>query len=256
MTNVTKLKKIGIMRMTLIKGNDTSRKNGCRPCAGGRYDIYSILIEYLVNKNGAYMVPKTQEQYRQIKDEMREKIYSGALRVFSHRGYAATRISDIAKACGISHGLLYHYFSSKDEIFTDLVFNAATSSANALLHTEKIEAPAIQKIEWITTELLRYIGSDSDSAYYFFLMIQVSVTESLPEPVIEAMKKASTPNEVMGRMIAEGQQQGDIVEGDIEALTNAYWAAINGLAIFSIAYAGNMVIPDPAIILRILKKEK
>ena len=205
---------------------------------------------------GELMVPKTQEQYRQMKDEMREKIYSGALRVFSRRGYAATRISDIAKACGISHGLLYHYFSSKDEIFTDLVLNAVTSSANALLYTEKIEAPAIQKIEWITTEILKNIGTDSDSAYYFFLMIQISVTESLPQAAIEAMKKASTPNEVMGRMIAEGQQQGDIVEGDIAALTNAYWAAINGLAVFQIAYAGNLVIPDPVVIMRILKKEK
>ena len=133
------------------------------------------------------MVPKTQEQYRQIKDEMREKIYSGALRVFSHRGYAATRISDIAKACGISHGLLYHYFASKDEIFTDLVKNAATSSANALIQTEKIEAPAIAKIEWITTEILKYINTDSDSASYFFLMLQVSVTESLPDSVVDIM---------------------------------------------------------------------
>jgi AcrR family transcriptional regulator len=194
-----------------------------------------------------------------MKDEMREKIYSGALRVFSHRGYAATRISDIAKACGISHGLLYHYFSSKEEIFSDLVINAMSSSSNALLQTEKIDAPAIQKIEWITKELLKYIGTDSDSAYYFFLMVQASVTESLPESVIEALKNASNstsgPNNVMARMIAEGQQQGDIIEGDVNELTNAYWAAINGLAIFRIAYADTLAIPDPAIILRLLKKE-
>ncbi|MBI9049607.1 MAG: TetR/AcrR family transcriptional regulator [Anaerolineaceae bacterium] len=202
------------------------------------------------------MAPKTQEQYRHMKDEMREKIFSGALRVFSHRGYAATRISDIAKACGISHGLLYHYFASKDEIFTELVKNATTSSANALLHTASIEAPAIQKIEWITAEILKYIGSDSDSAYYFFLMVQISVSESLPESVMEIMKTASEPNNIMTRIIAEGQQQGDIVEGNVEELSNAYWAAINGLAIFRIAYGDTLAFPDPAVLLRILKKEK
>jgi AcrR family transcriptional regulator len=201
------------------------------------------------------MTPKSQDQFRQMKDEMREKIYSGALRVFSHRGYAATRISDIAKACGISHGLLYHYFSSKDEIFADLVKNAMDSSVNALLYTETIDVPAIQKIEWITTEILKYLGTDSDSAYYFFLMIQVSVTESLPESVLRYMHSEVTPNDVMRRIIADGQQQGDIVDGDIDQLNNAYWAAINGLAIFRIAYADAMVTPDPAIILRMLKKE-
>lgn len=202
------------------------------------------------------MTPKSQEQFRQIKDEMREKIFSGALRVFSHRGYAATRISDIAKACGISHGLLYHYFASKDDIFTELVSNAITSSANALLYAESMDLPAIEKIEWIITEILNYISADSDSAYYFFLMVQISVTESLPASVMELVQTASVPQNVMNRMIADGQQQGDIDEGDVEQMTNAIWASINGLAIFRIAYGDYLQLPDASILLRLLKSEK
>lgn len=47
---------------------------------------------------------------------MRELILKEILKLFSDRGIAKTTIDDIANECGISHGLIYHYFESKNEI--------------------------------------------------------------------------------------------------------------------------------------------
>jgi AcrR family transcriptional regulator len=196
------------------------------------------------------MTPRTAEQNLQIKDETREKILSGALQVFSRRGYAATRIGDIAKACGVSHGLLYYYFKSKDEIFTELAENAINSSAQALQMTEALDLPIMEKIKWITEEILKYISSDTDSAYYFLLMAQISVTDSLPEGVTNLLKGPSVPFVVLTRMLTEGQQQGTIAAGDVTKLVVAYWAAIQGLAIYQIAYGDQFPIPDAEILMR------
>lgn len=56
---------------------------------------------------------------RIIKDpEVRKKeILTGALKVFSKKGYDKTTITDIAKELGISQGLCYRYYSSKEEIY-------------------------------------------------------------------------------------------------------------------------------------------
>lgn len=56
---------------------------------------------------------------RIVKDpEVRKKeILTGALKVFSKKGYDKTTITDIAKELGISQGLCYRYYSSKEEIY-------------------------------------------------------------------------------------------------------------------------------------------
>ncbi len=46
----------------------------------------------------------------------RKKILNTAIKIFSEKGFLATRISDISKEAGIAHGLLYYYFKDKEHI--------------------------------------------------------------------------------------------------------------------------------------------
>jgi len=56
--------------------------------------------------------------------DRRKQIADGAIRVFIKNGYEKTRMSDIAKACGMSKGLLYHYVSSKTDVLYLIVDDA------------------------------------------------------------------------------------------------------------------------------------
>jgi TetR/AcrR family transcriptional regulator, cholesterol catabolism regulator len=49
-------------------------------------------------------------------DQRRSELIDAALRLFAEQGFRATTIADIATATGTAHGLVYHYFSSKDEL--------------------------------------------------------------------------------------------------------------------------------------------
>ena len=49
-------------------------------------------------------------------DQRRSELIEAALRLFAERGFRATTIADIASATGTAHGLVYHYFGSKDEL--------------------------------------------------------------------------------------------------------------------------------------------
>lgn len=50
-------------------------------------------------------------------EERRQEILDGAIRVFARKGYDKTSISDIAQELGISQGLCYRYFASKEAIY-------------------------------------------------------------------------------------------------------------------------------------------
>ena len=49
-------------------------------------------------------------------EEKRRLILDAAVRVFARKGFHTSRVGDIAEEAGVAHGLLYHYFSSKDEV--------------------------------------------------------------------------------------------------------------------------------------------
>jgi TetR/AcrR family transcriptional regulator, cholesterol catabolism regulator len=53
-------------------------------------------------------------------EERRREILIGAARAFAHGGYDATNMDQIAKECGLVKGHIYHYFLSKEEIFTQI----------------------------------------------------------------------------------------------------------------------------------------
>src|SRR5579862_9070619 len=52
--------------------------------------------------------------------ERRREILMGAARAFAHGGYDATNMEQIAHECGLAKGHIYHYFRSKEEIFTEI----------------------------------------------------------------------------------------------------------------------------------------
>ena len=52
--------------------------------------------------------------------DKRRVILDAAVRVFARQGFHTCRVADIADAAGVAYGLVYHYFSSKDEILDTL----------------------------------------------------------------------------------------------------------------------------------------
>lgn len=70
-------------------------------------------------------MPRTQQQYESIRREKRVVIKQAALELFSSEGFHATSISRIAERAGISKGLLYNYYESKEELLKDIISEAA-----------------------------------------------------------------------------------------------------------------------------------
>jgi len=60
-------------------------------------------------------------------EEKRRLILDAAVRVFARKGFHQSRVGDIAREAGVAHGLLYHYFDSKDQLLGVVVREIARS---------------------------------------------------------------------------------------------------------------------------------
>ncbi|NOR74739.1 MAG: TetR family transcriptional regulator [Draconibacterium sp.] len=67
------------------------------------------------------MSPRTSKQFDKIRQEKKELIMEVSLELFAENGFHATSISQIAKKAGISKGLAYNYFESKQDILDELI---------------------------------------------------------------------------------------------------------------------------------------
>ena len=58
----------------------------------------------------------SEEKRKIIQESRRKQILDAAILLFDQQGFSATKISDISEQAGISKGLVYRYFNSKEEI--------------------------------------------------------------------------------------------------------------------------------------------
>jgi len=82
------------------------------------------------------MSPRTIEQNEEIRKESKQRIMDAAFELIARNGYEATSIAAIARTAGVSKGLLYNYFTSKEELVKALVLGAteeADKIANKLM---------------------------------------------------------------------------------------------------------------------------
>lgn len=71
------------------------------------------------------MSPRTEEQFKKIREDKRKQILDAALTLFAEKGYHASSVAAIAKKAGISKGLIYNYFDSKVNLLNAIVEESA-----------------------------------------------------------------------------------------------------------------------------------
>ena len=166
------------------------------------------------------------------KEKRRDEILRAGLDLFIKKGYTATKIQDIAAQVGMSVGLLFHYFSSKEELYCSLIEHGTAGPMS--LMTAEVPEP-IKFFEFAAEQVLVYIRQDSFTAKMFLLMNQAFLHEDIPQKAKELLRSFDiyTPTSAL---IVRGQQNGTIRPGDPLALAVTFWAAISGVAELCASY--------------------
>jgi AcrR family transcriptional regulator len=199
-------------------------------------------------------LPRVKQQFDAMRSATKEKIIAAGLKLFAYKGLAATSIQDIAKLAGISVGLMYHYYKSKEDLFTELVetvINSAALSTEAIFTSDR--SPA-EKIKTFSKEVIDSIVEGDELSQYYLLIIHYMLVVNLPEKSSEVQEKGMAPLEKVKRTILEGQALGEVKTGDPDEMAVTYFAAIQGLAIAKLTMGDRFVVPSPDLLSGLLLK--
>lgn len=203
---------------------------------------------------------RTEKQNEQIKELRKEKIRMEALRQFSQKGLSATRIQDIAEGSGMSQGLLYHYYPSKEAIYIDLIHDALDKTNEAAISVRDSDQSAEEKILFSLRELFKTIEQSDRFRQTCRLIAQATNASELSEEVQEQiLKKRELPYQIMSEIFRHGQAEGTIIDAMPDDLAKLFWTSINGLSIYYAAQKKIDSLPDYRLLagmfLKKLKKD-
>lgn len=195
------------------------------------------------------MAPLNEEQLHQIRDERKEQIMRAAIKVFSRRGIFGTKMSMIASEAGVSHGLLYHYFKSKDELFITLVQWSMEEARLALSEIYNVPGTPLEKITLLTSMILQ-----EDDNTHFMLIQQARTSDGVPEEakrIIESYSIHGFVDQLMP-LFEAGQDAGEIASGDLRELAACYLSVLSGLMTLKSQEDLSFTLPKAELLLRML----
>lgn len=191
------------------------------------------------------LTPPLAPARRRRKDARPAELVAAAIDLFVERGYAATRLDDVAARAGVSKGTLYLYFGSKEELFKAVIREGIVP---ALEHGESV----VSNFEGSTTELLRWI------IHGWWQLIGATRFGGIPKLMIsEARNFPEVANfyheavivrgrNLLGQVLKRGIESGEFRDLDIDVAIDVIFAPVLLLAIWrhswSVCDAGH----DPA----------
>jgi AcrR family transcriptional regulator len=161
-------------------------------------------------------------------EDKRQQLLGAAVRVFARKGFHASRVGDIAEEAGVAHGLLYHYFKSKNQVL-EAVFHENWSILVARIESvEETDEPAADQIRHIAAIVLRTWLHLPD-------VVRVVIQEFGRSPELgERIGELTLPIDALRRVIARGIERGEfrkdidpafaatVVYGSIDELLTAW----------------------------------
>jgi TetR/AcrR family transcriptional regulator, fatty acid metabolism regulator protein len=136
--------------------------------------------------------------------DRRRELLDAAVRVFARKGFHGSRVGDIAEEAGVAHGLLYHYFRSKEEVLETIFREVWDLLAE---DTNRIEQADVPLREQLRRFARIYLGS--------WLMtpdvIAVLVREIARSPAVDnQMAEVRGVFHSLQRMIEAAQERGEV----------------------------------------------
>ena len=136
-------------------------------------------------------------------EEKRRQILDAAVRVFAHKGFHTSRVGDIAEEAGVAHGLLYHYFESKDQLLETVFHENWSVLLDRIRSVEETDEPAAEQLRHVALIILRTWRHEPD-------VVRVVVREIARTPeILERIGELVEPIDSIARIVARGQELGE-----------------------------------------------
>jgi AcrR family transcriptional regulator len=117
-----------------------------------------------------------------VVEDRREQILDAAMRAFARKGFTRATNKDIAQEAGITAGLIYHYFESKEAVLKTIIEERSPIRLIRSFPQEMQNLPPETLLRLLVQQVLQIVESDS-----FVQVIQVFLPEAIHNPALSPL---------------------------------------------------------------------
>jgi AcrR family transcriptional regulator len=122
-----------------------------------------------------------EPRFQRRKEDRPAEITEAAFAAFAEKGYAATRVDEVAKRAGVSKGLLYLYFKTKDDLFKAVIRSFLSPRIDALIRN--IEETELSAGDFIRGPFLAFAKSLPNSPARVIVRLMIAEGPKHPDLV-------------------------------------------------------------------------
>lgn len=152
--------------------------------------------------------PRAERRWARRKDARPEEITAAALELFVERGYANTRLEDVAARAGVSKGTVYLYFANKEELFKAVVREGLVSPLLEMRElVERFEGPSMELLRMLMSGWWSRIGSTRLAG---IPKLMIAEARNFPEIARFYVEEVVEPGQrTIARIVERGIERGE-----------------------------------------------
>jgi len=163
-----------------------------------------------------------------VVEDRREQIAEAAMRVFAQKGFTRATNKDIAREAGITTGLIYHYFDSKEALLKAIIEMRSPAQLVYSLSPEVLALPPEALLRSLMLRMLNVVESDE-----FVQLLRVFLPETIHNPGLAA---AGLPSYQEATTFLEGylaakMEGGELRRADPSMAAQALMSGIMGFVL-------------------------
>jgi AcrR family transcriptional regulator len=157
----------------------------------------------------------SEPRFQRRKEDRPAEIAEAALAAFAEKGYAATRVEEVAKRAGVSKGLLYLYFKTKEDLFKAVIRSFVEPRITNI--SASLDQSGLGAEEFIRGPFLDFIKSLPNSPIRIVFRLMIAEGHKHPDLTAYYWSKVVTPGLAMLRkLIARGVANGEFKKTTVD----------------------------------------
>lgn len=163
-----------------------------------------------------------------VVEDRREQILDAAMRVFAQKGFVGATNRDIAREAGITPGLIYHYFESKEAVFRAIVEARSPLHMLRTLPTEALAQPPEVFLRFLVRRVLSIVEDEK-----FVQLIHMLLPELIHNPALSPVgtKVLQQVVDFLSTYLTAKMESGELRQTDPRQVAQVFLASVMGFVL-------------------------
>ncbi len=185
-------------------------------------------------------------RYQRRKEDRPQEITEAAFAAFAENGFTGAKVEDVARRAGVSKGLLYLYFKTKEELFKAVIRSVVTPRLDALTRTlDSTDSSAEAILRGPVLDFMKRVPGSPVS-----VVIRLMISEAPKHPDLVDYYWDNVASRGLGalqQVLERGIRNGEFRETAVNELPQLFLAPVMVSIVWGIVFADRSLDTDKLI---------